>query len=183
MLGKKNLPRCQYSFRCQNYSACVCALLSVMMRAEACRVDKVLSSATARIAAEALSALQRARLFEVVAEELALAFALGVIKTLWWWVSAGGKHVSATELIRELLHHTAGETYKDGAGRGRKKKIHTKEGKDELMSGPPCRLQDEKWREAKGMREWRSEEKEWKIIWSQELFSTAAVIKHRHALL
>ncbi len=58
------------------------AFLSVMMRAEACRVDKVLSSATARIAAEALSALQRAQLFEVVAEELALAFALGVIKTL-----------------------------------------------------------------------------------------------------
>lgn len=48
----------------------------------ACWVDKVLSSATARIAAEAVSAVQNARLFEVVAEELALAFAPWAIKTL-----------------------------------------------------------------------------------------------------
>ncbi len=58
------------------------AFLSVLMSTRACRVDKVLSSATARMAAEALSAPQKALLFEVVAEELALAFALGVIKTL-----------------------------------------------------------------------------------------------------
>lgn len=52
------------------------------MRARPCWVDKVLSSATAGIAAEAVSAVQYAQLFEVVAEELVLAFALGAIKTL-----------------------------------------------------------------------------------------------------
>lgn len=53
-----------------------------MKRAWVCRVDKVLSSATAGIAAETIGAVQWARLFEVVAEELALAVALGAIKTL-----------------------------------------------------------------------------------------------------
>lgn len=42
----------------------------------------MLSSATAGKAAEAVSALQETRLFEVEAEELALALALGAIKTL-----------------------------------------------------------------------------------------------------
>lgn len=58
--------------------------------------------------------------------------------------------MSAVEIIRELLHHTQQEMYREGA-EGRKK-IHTKEmvskkrtkREEELMSGPPCKVQDEK---------------------------------------
>lgn len=55
--------------------------------------------------------------------------------------------MSATEIIRELLHHTQQEMYKEGAEEG-KKCTHTKEmvskertkREEDLMSGPPCRL-------------------------------------------
>lgn len=56
--------------------------------------------------------------------------------------------MSATEIIRELLHHTQQEMYKEGAEEGEKKYTHTKEmvskertkREEDLMSGPPCRL-------------------------------------------
>lgn len=58
MVMMKNLSRCQYGVRCSGELFSMCAFLSVVKKAWACCVDKVLSSATTGIAAEAVSAVQ-----------------------------------------------------------------------------------------------------------------------------